>query len=367
MQITISQIVRAITMLQEVTIKNFKCFKDLYVPELGRMTLISGKNNVGKTSLLEAIFLFLDRGSPHMLLRQYGWRGIPKVDLEPSSLYGPFFHKENLQKEMSIEIKIDGSQHKTLYKFTENFVPPTPPSKPVTSASTTEDIPPISVSALDIVYTHKNKKIQTSHHWVGQGGKVNLTTDKMIERVCPAHFLSTSINLGKDLVDVFSKLSQQNKEDEIIEFLKIIEPRLEAIKIITNKDIVTLHGKLIDLECTLELNLMGQGLVKLLRIILAIIAAQNGVVFVDEFENGVHHSVLSKVWLAIAKSLRKYNCQLITTTHSDECLKASCNVYKKYPEDYRHIRLDRKDGEFSAKLSNYEMVASAIKTNLELR
>ncbi len=355
-------------MLQEVTIKNFKCFKDLYVPELGRMTLISGKNNVGKTSLLEALFLFLDRGSPHMLLRQYGWRGIPKVNLEPSSLYGPFFRNNNIQKELSIEIKMDGSQYKALYKFTENFVPPTPPSaKPVTSASTTEDIPPINVNALDIVYTHKDKKIQTSHHWVGQKGNINLTIDKMIEQTCPAHFLSTRIDLGKDLIDVFSKLSQQDKEDEVIEFLKIIEPRLEAIKIITSKDIIALHGKLDDLECTLELNLMGQGLVKLLRIILAIIAAQNGVVFVDEFENGLHHSVLSKVWLAIAKALRNYNCQLITTTHSNECLEASCDAYKEYPEDYRHIRLDRKGSEFSAKLSNYEMIASAIKANLELR
>lgn len=355
-------------MLQEATIKNFKCFKDLYVPELGRMTLISGKNNAGKTSLLEALFLFFDRGRPDMILRQYNWRGINRVELEPTSLYGPFFLNKNVQKEISIEIKVDGSQQKALYKFTENFVPPTPPSaksKPATSASTTQDIPPIS--ALDMIYTSNGKEVQTSHHWANQGG-VNLTVDNVTEKPCAAYFISTRIaDLGKHICDLFSKLTQQNKDAEVIEFLKIIEPRLEAIKLITSKDIITLHGKLIDLEYTLELNLMGQGLVKLLRIILAIIATQNGVVFIDEFENGLHHSMLPKVWTAIAKALRKYNCQLIAATHSWECLEASCNVYKKYPEDYRHIRLDRKDGEFSAKLSNYEMVASAIKTKLELR
>ncbi len=67
-------------MITDVLIRNFKCFNHLTIPDLGRITLIAGKNNVGKTALLEALFLLLDRQRPDMILRQYGWRGI-----DPSS------------------------------------------------------------------------------------------------------------------------------------------------------------------------------------------------------------------------------------------------------------------------------------------
>jgi AAA15 family ATPase/GTPase len=49
-------------MLRSFTIKNFRCFKDLTVEPLERVNLIAGANNVGKTALLEAIFMFI--GAP---------------------------------------------------------------------------------------------------------------------------------------------------------------------------------------------------------------------------------------------------------------------------------------------------------------
>ena len=57
-------------MITEAVIKNFKCFKQLTLPDLGRITIVGGKNNVGKTALLESLFLFFDRTSPNMVLRQ---------------------------------------------------------------------------------------------------------------------------------------------------------------------------------------------------------------------------------------------------------------------------------------------------------
>lgn len=40
-------------------INNFRCFEKLELPELERVNLIVGKNNVGKTALLEAIFVIV--------------------------------------------------------------------------------------------------------------------------------------------------------------------------------------------------------------------------------------------------------------------------------------------------------------------
>jgi AAA ATPase domain len=44
-------------MLQNIVVKNFRCFPSLRLHPLSRMNLIAGMNNTGKTSLLEAIHL----------------------------------------------------------------------------------------------------------------------------------------------------------------------------------------------------------------------------------------------------------------------------------------------------------------------
>jgi len=46
-------------MYQSFRIKNFRGFRDLTLDSLERINLIAGKNNVGKTALLEAIFFAL--------------------------------------------------------------------------------------------------------------------------------------------------------------------------------------------------------------------------------------------------------------------------------------------------------------------
>ena len=52
------------TMITKLSLENFKGFKYLEVPETSTITLIGGQNNIGKTSLLEGIFLFYDVGNP---------------------------------------------------------------------------------------------------------------------------------------------------------------------------------------------------------------------------------------------------------------------------------------------------------------
>src|SRR3989339_789920 len=45
-------------MIESFEIQNYRLFKHLKIEKLGRVNLITGKNNVGKTALLEALFLF---------------------------------------------------------------------------------------------------------------------------------------------------------------------------------------------------------------------------------------------------------------------------------------------------------------------
>ncbi|MFM6100144.1 MAG: AAA family ATPase, partial [Dolichospermum sp.] len=48
-------------MLKSIKIENFRCFKSFELQQLGRINLLVGENNSGKTSILEAIQLLCSR------------------------------------------------------------------------------------------------------------------------------------------------------------------------------------------------------------------------------------------------------------------------------------------------------------------
>lgn len=358
-------------MITDVLIRNFKCFNHLTIPDLGRITLIAGKNNVGKTALLEALFLLLDRQRPDMILRQYGWRGIEGVSSNPKAMWAPVFYNHDLQNEIIISSNIEGKSEEAHFRFIPNYVVPTPPfptSVPKDTTIPTKEEWPTSF-ALEIDYLSKSIKTGKSHLIIDSNGRPGLFVDFYQGPVFPiAHFLaSKSHTPSRETTNLFSELAKEGKENKIVEFLRIIEPRLESLKVITEGPNSFVHGQLDGSPLTREIHMMGEGMEKLLNIILFIANSFNGTVFLDEIENGLHYSVLIKVWEAIGKSLKENNCQLIVTTHSNECIEAAYEGLSQMPEEFRYIRLDRKGSDITAKLSNYDMVGMAIKTNVEMR
>jgi AAA15 family ATPase/GTPase len=358
-------------MITDVLIKNFKCFKSLIVPELGRITLISGRNNVGKTALLEALFLFLDMRNPAGTLNQYGRRGIEKVTLTTEAMWGPIFRNYDMDGEILISLTINGNPEQVTFRFNQEFLPLPPRTVQAQEQhiSTEEEL---TTLAVDIEYIAKSGENIILHSFPdpNNNNRPTIQTKTIPTKISlplASFFASKKHIKAKEIVEQFSNLAQQDRENEAVEFLRIIEPRLKNLKNITEGPNSSIHGKLKGESHTRPINFMGEGMEKLLSLIVAIAHSSNRIIFLDEIENGLHYSIMPKIWKALGKALRKYNCQLITTTHSYECLQAAHEGLSEMPEDFRYIRLHRKEDEISAKLSNYDMIGTALKTNLEVR
>ena len=358
-------------MITDVLIRNFKCFKSLTVPELGRITLISGRNNVGKTALLEALFLFLDMRNPTVTINQYGRRGIEQVTLTTEAIWEPIFRNYDMDGEILISLTINGNPEQVTVRFNQEFVPlpPTTVQAEEQQISTEEEL---TTLAVDIEYSGKSGEKVISHHFADPNNKnlptiISKTQLSKISLPTASFLASKKHNPPNKIAKQFSNLAQQDREKEAVEFLRIIEPRLENLKNITEGPNSSIHGKLKGKSATRRINFMGEGMEKLLALIVAITHSPNRIIFLDEIENGLHYSIMSKIWEALGKALQKCNCQLITTTHSYECLQAAHEGLSEMPGDFRYIRLHRKDDEISAKLSNYDMIGTALKTNLEVR
>ena len=62
-------------MLEQLKIENFRCFKYFELNHLGRVNLLVGENNSGKTSILEAIKMLFSQSSLQSLKEIMASRG----------------------------------------------------------------------------------------------------------------------------------------------------------------------------------------------------------------------------------------------------------------------------------------------------
>ena len=198
-------------------------------------------------------------------------------------------------------------------------------------------------------------------------GAPGLRLDYVASGLKPAILLPAKMQISsKETSERFSKLQKTKNVPKALYFLKLIDPRLKELAIITEGPDPVIYGD-IGLPEMIPIPLMGEGMKHVLDIILAMAYCENSTLFIDEVDNGIHRSVLPKIWEAIGNAAEDFNCQIIATTHSYECLESIHKGLASRPNDMRYIRLAREGDITTAKTSNYEMLSSGIQHNMEIR
>ena len=118
----------------------------------------------------------------------------------------------------------------------------------------------------------------------------------------------------------------------------------------------------------LPLRSMGDGSTRLFQIILALVSAKDGVLLVDEFENGLHWSVQGKVWKIVFRLAAQLNVQVFASTHSCDCIRGFGEAWGQEKNVGAFFRLTvDPDGNGQAKLYAPETLADAVETEVEVR
>lgn len=352
-------------MITSAKIENFKCFKSLEVPDISRINIIGGKNNVGKTALLEALFLLFDRYNVEMILRQFAQRGVWKVPRGETWSVAPIFNNYDLSKE--INISIAEKKTKESLKFQFEWLQPTKTYKNTESKSpiiiTDEKYSNSYQLKIEHIIGKKKEKYQLVHN----PSSVQIQSAGGNNFIELAVFLGHYFNIKKN-AERFSEIEISGKITMLIDFLKIIEPRLTDLAMVSVSDISIIYGD-IGIGRKMPIPIMGEGMHKLLTLILCILYKKGTIIFVDEFENGIHHSVMVKVWEAVCRAAKEADCQIFATTHSYECLQSAIEgvANAKMKKEFRYIRLDRENEEIAAKTYSYERLAAALESRWEVR
>lgn len=346
-------------MLEGLKIRNFRGFNTLKIEQLSRINLFAGKNNSGKTTLLEAIFLLAGGGNTQLAINTNVIRG-----LEPGApLIDPFWKQffYNLDMRSHIEIKAFGKSpfQSTLRISSERQLTTELPLKGMDGISA-ENL--FNEGNLTFMFTGPSHQTVTSHISRKEQGVVG--KHPALNPSFPAIILlSRSRNTQEDAMRL-GQLRRQKKGNLLKKALQVLEPKLQSIEDNTSSGTPMIWGD-IGLSELVPLSAMGEGMTQIARIVLGIASAPKGVVLVDEIENGIHHSVLPDFWRAIDEASRQFHTQIFATTHSFECVIAA---HKSLSKDWFSLHRLEIGSEMSSCVT-YEPdeIDAAIQHNLEVR
>ena len=358
--------------IDSLSISRFKCLLELSLPCLSRITLLGGPNCMGKTSVLEAVFLFFDRYNPGLLLRQFGWRGYPSVALVPTELFGPFFFDFDLEREIVICLQSGKRREKVTITFVPQFrngmIPAPAVEQRGQTPFVTTDARPVGEFALEFKYQENRKDVEVSQLTVAQG-VLAMQSSKVRSESRRANIIFTG-HAGTSPSDAerFGNLDKDGRALEAVSFMKGFFPQLRGLSLIPGPDQKLLLYADVGLARKVPVGWAGEGLSRLLSIYLAINDARDGVVLIDEIGGGIHYSALPKVWRAVSEAAEKCGCQVIATTHSYECIRAARDgLQGLLKPDFTYVLLEKTDKGLVPKCYPYDVLDEALEAGLELR
>ena len=169
------------------------------------------------------------------------------------------------------------------------------------------------------------------------------------------------------MAEQFSELRHSQQHVPVEDILRRLDPRLRKLEIRVEARRPQLAAD-VGLSQLVPLRMMGEGVTRVVEILLAVFSTPGGIVLVDEIENGLHYSVLEEVWKAIAEGARTSDVQLIATTHSWECIRAAHHFFSNDTQyDFRLHRLDRRNGDITATTLDRSALEASLKMGLEVR
>lgn len=270
--------------LTDIEIKQFKCFTDFTASGFKRVNLIGGKNNIGKTAFMEACYVNVCSDN----IKNFIATCIStKFMRENMNLLGKSLNSTDVEKMFdSIKqyiVKTNINEIDCSVNF-ENMA---------NRYSITVNQEQLRSNIIPLKQTSKNKIIFIDEYGWGDN---TFTT-------------------------VYQTIQQLDKEDELNNYLQLFDDTIK-FKVIAGCPKVRIDNNYFNIAD------LGGGLKRYLAIIFALLACQNGYLFIDNIGKDIHYSQLNNLWTVLLKVSAKSNCQVFASSHSKEVIDSFVSVSK---------------------------------------
>ena len=372
-------------LLPDLTVSNFLGIDNLTLPRLGRVTLLAGKNSVGKTTLLDAIRVYAARGRYSVLSEILKRReevlsvadedgdGVSEID------WAALFHGRGSSAANCVSIgptNADDQLKIEMSRLTDE--------QSSRLAKISPDLPADDrLRALKVMY---GDYVGTLPWWFVPRGEISVGISSR------GHFLHRLLNdsdpppviscasLGPGLPD---NAGIAGFWDNVV-LTKYADHAAQSLRLIFGDDVddVVMVGegfrgrpgrraivKFKSNEWPVPLRSLGDGALRLCGIALALANSHNGFLLLDEAENGIHYSLQSDFWRMVLRTAHENNVQVVATTHSWDCVSGFARAAKESADvEGILIRLDRNDdGELRPVLYSEKNLGIAAGQGIEVR
>lgn len=273
-------------LIRDIKIEKYKCFDNLEADGFKKVNLIGGLNNVGKTAFIEACYLVASGNKLNNFLFSLTMieRNRDKLNIYLSDNIDII---EILQSNKVVSIK---SINNIKYEFKEYNASPI-----------------LEISIND------------------NTNEINFNSKIIFEKNNSVVFLDNYGFSNEELKEVYKTVQFKDKDIEVNEFLKNFSFKNPKFKIIDGKP----YLKTDDSDEYTQISKYGDGIKHYISIICSLYACENGYLFIEEIENGIHYTLYDKLWEIIFKISQEQNVQVFVTTHSKECIECFNIVSQK--------------------------------------
>lgn len=354
-------------MIESIDIKNFRCFDSLNLSRLKRINIITGQNASGKTALLEALYITAG-ASPELVFRTKTWRGIietvvPRAQSAYEALWRDLFFQFDQNRDIYVTLKGSLTNTRSLlitYKPIQDSLIPlaTSPSSPADNAP---------IASIMFEWTDGSGRKFSAQPQAGVatfGFKFQGEAAPMPSALYSSAYVPTQSENAK----YFSNFSVKNEESTFVECIREEFPFINDLSVeayIT--DTPTIYASVTGFSEKIPTNMLSTGITKLLALILGIANQPNGVILIDEIENGFYYDRLRSVWKLLLKFSKIYDVQIFATTHSAECLEAAAECAKGKEDDFCLMRAEKINGKSTIKQFTGKAFRAAVSQAAEIR
>ena len=375
--------------ISTLLIERFRALRHLEIEGLGRVNLITGRNNTGKSSVLEALLLLMGEGNLAILAEILDFReeGVDEedsisgpIDIEApfpwSSLFSGFPRFSEGLSPISVQAKGRGtilnvSLHPSRYSY-EELANGMRKAVPLQSGKFDEEeaLPGLTVAAggsskMLTMEGYRRVRRQASH----RSNPLHLILADQSGVPC----VSVSPFGGErtaTLGALWDSVVLSDREQDVVEALRIIDPNILAVSMVGGEGRRSSRRAIVRskmLSRPVPLRSFGDGLNRLFGIALSLVNAEGGLLLIDEFENGMHHSIQTDVWRAIFTLAKRLDVQVVATSHSWDAIEAFQEAARESPEEGVLVRLTRKGDDIIPTVFREPELAVATREGIEVR
>lgn len=329
-------------MYTSMMIENLRGVKHLAVEGLRRVNLIVGKNNNGKTTVLESLFLLGGATNPAFPTTLAQLRGQRQGNGSPEALWRPFFWNMDPRVMVQIQGCWEGEHRNRVLQMEAIRV--SSYSDVIKSESAEEGVAAISqeliISGLRLRYKPAAGKEQTTNAiFDPRTGNINAPSEDRADFVRTTFLSARSYpSLSRD-AQQYSFLVRIKQEQDVLSAVQIIEPRVQRIEVLSESGGPSVYVD-IGLDSLVPLAACGEGFVRLFSVAVELTASRHGVLLIDEIDNGLHHSVMRPLWNLLRTLSEKHDVQVVATTHNEEMIHSAFAGFEEHLSDLGLFRID---------------------------